>query len=118
MKPTITKKAAGSSYPCLPPEIHPDTVVAVKTIKSRVGIRVVKQTVAQRLNELGARCRKGKLIDRTGLEVRFHQTHGCWGNPPADYLEILDNQKKELRELKKKFTVVEITCNPTGLAPF
>jgi hypothetical protein len=70
-------------------------------------------TVGARLQNLGARCRKKKLVDAKGREVRFHRLVGCWGNPPADYLEQTARQAKELTALKKKYTVVEIPC---GLA--
>jgi hypothetical protein len=43
---------------------------------------------------------------------------GCWGSRPSDYREILDKQQTELQELKKKFNVVEITCNSSGEMPF
>lgn len=118
IRPTVAKPAADPRYGCLPPDIQPGTIVEVKTIKSSVGIRVIKETVLQRLVKIGARCRAGKLVDRNRRGIRFYQLQGCWGNPPADYLEILETGKKELRELKKKFTVIEITCNPSGLMPF
>ncbi len=83
-----------------------------------VGIRLVKETVIHRLDKIGARCKSGKLVDPKGKEIRFYRLQGCWGNPPADYLEILEQQKTELTQLKKKFTVIEITCSQSGLMPF
>src|SRR5687768_8804916 len=70
-------RVARATYGCLPPEIELSTIVEMKTIKSRVGIRVVKETVEQRLNKLGARCRSGNLLDRAGRRIRFHQLQGC-----------------------------------------
>jgi len=115
---TSSKHVAVSKYVCLPDGIKADTIVEAKQITSTAGMRVAKETVVQRLNKLKARCRAGKLRDQKGKEIRFYQVQGCWGNPPADYLEILEEQTKHLRDLKKKFTVIEITCNPTGLMPF
>jgi hypothetical protein len=74
-------------------------------------------TVKQRLVELKARCRRGKLVDRSGREIRFYRLAGCWGNPPPDYREILERQRRELERLKKRYTVIELTCNPDGIDP-
>ncbi len=74
-------------------------------------------TVEQKLVELKARCRRGKLVDRSGKEIRFYRLAGCWGNPPADYREILERQRRELEKLKKRYTVIELTCNPDGIDP-
>jgi hypothetical protein len=74
--------------------------------------------VKLRLDKLDARCRAGKLVDGKNREIRFYQLQGCWGNPPPDYQEILIKQREELEELKRKYTVIEITCNPSGEMPF
>ena len=73
-------------------------------------------TVEQTLNNLGATCTAdGKLVDRTGKEIRFYQLTGCWGNPPENYLDILKKQADEIAQLKQQYTVIEMTCNPRGL---
>ena len=94
-------------YPCLPVDVNEDTVVGVATNAKPI-------TVGQTLRKLKARCSRGRLVDGRGKAIYFYKLQGCWGNPPADYLEILNNQRKEIRELKKKYTVVEMTCNPGG----
>jgi hypothetical protein len=105
-------------YNCLPENIKPDTVVSA-TIKTPGSIEKVKtENVKQRLDKLDARCKAGNLVDGKNREIRLYQLQDCWGNPPADYLEIIDKQRKELEELKKKYTVVEITCNPSGEMPY
>ena len=105
-------------YDCLPQDIKLDKVVSViPKMPDQTG-EVKRETVKQRLVKLDARCKAGKLVDAKNREIRFYQTQGCWGNPPADYLEILDKQQKELQELKKKYTVIEITCNASGEMPF
>jgi len=38
------------------------------------------------------------------------QLIGCWGNPPEDYMEQLERQRLEIKRLKEKYTVVEISC--------
>jgi hypothetical protein len=70
-----------------------------------------KATVKQTLQLLKARCRKGKLVDGTGKEIRFFRLIGCWGNPPDDYEAQLRKQAEELDRLRKKYIVVEISCD-------
>lgn len=112
-------KAAAQSnnrlqYDCLPENIKPDQIVSVIPNPAGREEKFKRETVKQRLDKLDARCAAGKLIDGKKREIRFYQLQGCWGNPPADYQEILSAQEKELKELKKKFAVVEITCNSSG----
>ena len=105
-------------YGCLPNGIKLDTIVSItrKTLKS--DDQIERETVKQRLDNLNARCKAGKLVDGKNREIRFYELQGCWGNPPFNYEEILNNQRKELLELKKKYTVIELTCNPSGEMPF
>ncbi|PYS38228.1 MAG: hypothetical protein DMF71_17165 [Acidobacteria bacterium] len=77
---------------CLPNGIKPDTIVNSERVVPKRGRAVtVKQL----------------LID---LEIRFYRLIGCWGNPPADYQEMLERQNNELNSLKKKYLVIEIPC--------
>lgn len=118
-KRKVTKQLTNQSkYDCLPPDIKLETVVSTTLVESAAGNKTVRETVKQRLDKIKAGCKAGKLVDGKGREIRFYQLQGCWGNPPQDYQEILDNQQKELQELKKKYTVVELTCNPSGGMPF
>jgi hypothetical protein len=105
-------------YDCLPKDIKLDTVVSV--IRKTPGLRgeVERESVKQRLDKLDARCKSGKLVDGQNREIRFYQLQGCWGNPPPDYQEIMNRQREELEELKKKYNVIEITCNPSGKMPY
>ncbi|HLM00894.1 MAG TPA: hypothetical protein VK400_07540 [Pyrinomonadaceae bacterium] len=110
---------SGGGYDCLPPDVKLDTIVSTKEIETASGNKIERESVKQRLDKMSAGCKAGKLIDgATGREIRFYHLQGCWGNPPQDYLEILENQQKELDELKKKYAVVELTCNPSGGLPF
>lgn len=119
MKRKAIKQANNhSKYECLPPDVELETIVSATQIESAAGNKIVKETVKQRLDKINAGCRAGKLTDGKGREIRFYRLQGCWGNPPQDYQEILNNQQKELEELKKKYTVIEITCNPSGGMPF
>jgi hypothetical protein len=97
---------------CLPADMKATEVIAIETKNSKAGDVVTKKiTVKDQLNEIKARCQKGKLVDGSGREIRFYRLAGCWGNPPADYLEILERQQNEINELKKHYRVIEIPCN-------
>ena len=97
---------------CMPPGIQATDVVSSQSAKP--GGKVVTISVAQKLKALRARCRKGKLVDARGTEIRFYQLIGCWGNPPDDYQEQLERQAKELAKLRKRYRVIEMTCNSSG----
>ncbi len=102
-------------YSCLPPGIKEDTTVSSTELASPKGeMTIRKTTVGESLKKLNARCTGGKLVDRRRKPVTFYHLQGCWGNPPADYLEIMERQSEELRNLRKKYTVVEMSCNPSG----
>ena len=101
---------------CLPQNVKLSDVVSVQRGKN--SIAVSKRTVDDRLKELKARCRNGKLTDERGKQIYFYRLIGCWGNPPSDYLERLEQQRVKLRELRKRYTVVEMTCDLSdGLVP-
>src|SRR5262245_13292806 len=53
-------------------------------------------TLRDRLAALHARCVEGKLRDGKGREIVLYRLAGCWGNRPAEYREILEQQKTEL----------------------
>ena len=98
-------------YRCLPDDVEFSELVTrpLTPAEAQSGKRVsVRQTLAR----LKARCKKGKLVDGSGTEIRFYHLIGCWGNPPEDYQEQLAKQERELVELRKKFTVIEISCRP------
>src|SRR5437588_11424237 len=98
------------SLNCLPNNIKEDTVVSVE----QSGKAARQITVKERLKQLKARCRGRKLVDQKGRQIYFYRLTGCWGNPPVDYQEILERQRKEISELKKRYRVIEIPCNPKG----
>ena len=112
----FTIPIAGSGRPpaCLPDGIKPDTIVSSEQVRSAGGTTIRKVTVSELLTKLRAHCKKGKLVDGKSREIYFYRLVGCWGNPPADYQELLEKQKGELVRLKRKYTVVEISCNQGG----
>jgi hypothetical protein len=98
---------------CLPSGIQSTDVVSVGEKRGKQN-HVTVVTVAQKLKDLKARCRRGKLVDSSGREIRFYQMVGCWGNPPDDYQQQLARQDKELARLRKRYRVIEMTCDPSG----
>lgn len=62
-------------------------------------------TVKRRLEELGVRVEGGKLHDASGREVYFYQ-HPLSGPPPDPSEEA--RRRDELRQLKQRYTVVEM----------
>ncbi len=104
---------ANDPFTCLPKGIARTDIVSAQPGKpGRNG--GAKVTVEQKLREIKARCRKGKLVDASGKPIYFYRVQGCWGNPPEDYREILSKQKSELEKLRKSYRVIEMTCNPSG----
>jgi hypothetical protein len=106
--------SASNTDSCLPAGIKSADVVSARTVRTRTKGEVVTVTVAEKLRELKARCRKNKLIDGQGREIRFYQLVGCWGNPPDDYQQQLASQAQELAKLRKRYRVIEMTCDPDG----
>ena len=97
--------APAKNFSCLPKDVRADEVLSYG-FKGKSGL-----TVEKRLIELKARCRRGKLVDAKGREIRFFRI-SCWGNPPVDYLEIQKREGDELAELKKHYTVIVFGCDP------
>lgn len=97
---------------CLPPDVDAAEVIGVEP--SSAGRAPKKITVTTKLNQIGARCRGTRLVDAKGKQIHFYRLTGCWGNPPENYQEILDNQQKELAQLRRRYRVIEISCNPSG----
>ena len=103
---------------CLPVDIKLSDVVEATSARYASGQAsgVHKITVEDKLNELKATCSDdNKLVDGNGKQIMFYHLTGCWGNPPADYQEILQKQRDELQKLKQQYTVIEMTCNPSGM---
>ena len=106
--------AKARSWNCLPDDIKETDVVSTVPVRSGGRREFRKTTVAQKLTELKARCRRGKLVDSAGTQIRFYKLKGCWGYPSEEHNEILEKQRQELLGLKKRYRVIEMTCNPSG----
>jgi hypothetical protein len=103
---------------CLPADVKLTDTVSARVIKSSASGNLVQRvTVQQKLSALKARCNRKthRLVDGRGRPIYFYKLTGCWGNPPANYREILERQDNELRKLKKRYTVVEMNCATSGL---
>jgi hypothetical protein len=96
----------------LPPDVKLDTVAETFLDGAREPRKVSVET---KLMQLRAHVAGDKLVDDSGREIRFFHLTGCWGAAPVDYQKILDKQQRDIEELKKDYTVVTITCNPSGL---
>jgi hypothetical protein len=95
---------------CLPEEISLDSLVSMESSKSDKHPSALKVTVKIRLEQLNARCKRGKLVDGKSRQIYFYTLIGCWGNPPENYLEQLQHQAEEIQRLKKRYTVIQIPC--------
>ena len=102
---------------CLPADIKLGDVVEATSNGYANGqpVGLHKVTVEQKLNELKATCNSdNKLVDGNGKQIVFYHLTGCWGNPPQGYQDILRKQRDEINKLKEQYTVIEMTCNPSG----
>jgi hypothetical protein len=95
---------------CLPEGFELNEVVSGST-ENTAQAKGEKLTIKRALQQMKARCRRGKLVDGAGKEIYFFRLIGCWGNPPEDYEDQLKRQAEKLSELKKKYRVIEIACN-------
>jgi hypothetical protein len=103
---------------CLPADIKLSDVVDATSSGYANGqpAGLHKITVEQTLHELKATCNSdNKLVDGNGKQIVFYHLTGCWGNPPSDYQDILRKQREDINKLKEQYTVIEMTCNPSGV---
>lgn len=104
-------------YDRLPKGITLETEVRKDTLNDKgevVSFEVV--TAEERLNDLKARYEKNVLVDEKGKEIKFFEPL-CRG-VSAGYEQDRADQKakdEELAELKKKFTVIILYCNPANV---
>lgn len=117
---TMTDHDANQSplVKCLPPGVKLSDVVEATRAGNVNGQWVESRqiTVEEKLKDLNATCsRERTLIDGNARPIVFYHLVGCWGNPPPDYQEILQKQQAEIERLKQQNTVIEMTCNPSGV---
>jgi len=107
---TATSPRTDSLSKCLAAGITLDSIVANEPSKLDKQAPSKNVTVKARLSQLKAHCTRGRLVDGKGRQIRFVTLIGCWGNPPDNYLELLENQNREIQQLKKRYTVIQIPC--------
>src|SRR5882672_11285350 len=85
--------AKNKPWTCLPNDINATDIVSTREAPSKKGRREFRKiSVEQKLKDLKARCRRGKLVDASGTEIRFYKLVGCFGHPSDDDREVLDRQ--------------------------
>jgi hypothetical protein len=115
---TNNEVSQSSVAKCLPLEIKLSDIVDAPTAGLGKNRPAASHgvTVEQKLNELKATCNSDKkLVDGNGKQIVFYHLTGCWGNPPEGYQDILQKQRDEISKLKEQYTVIEMTCNPSGI---
>ena len=95
-------------FDCLPKGYRSTDVVSYRH-KSKGGEGNL--TIEDKLVELKAHCREGKLVDGKGREIRFFKI-ACFGNPPSDYEELRQKELEELEKLQKQYCVIVMECDP------
>jgi hypothetical protein len=88
---------------CLPPDLTLSTVIDANPEGKGL-------TVADKLAEMGAHVgADGKLRDRRGKEVTFYKRLSLWwGARPPNYDEVVRKEEDELRELRRRSTVIVV----------
>ncbi len=98
----------------MPENIETETAVE-KAVKNDRGETVSFEvtTVEKILNELKADYKNDKLVDGNGKEVRFYERL-CRGVSRGLEEDAQDQKAKEdeLSELKKRYTVIILYCDP------
>lgn len=101
------KKAGAARINCLPEGFALTDVVSF--VRNTSG-KEENITIEQKLAELKARCKRGRLVDPKGREIKFFRP-ACFGNPPADYEEIRQKESEELARLQKDYNVIIFECD-------
>ncbi len=100
-----------SPLKCLPNGIQGNSIVFAEIVNGKVKQTTVQQT----LTRMSARCQGKQLVDGKGRKVAFFQITSCGGAAPTPQM-IKERQQEQtnLMNLKKRFQVIEMTCNPGG----
>ena len=113
----LTACQATAEITCLPESRQLTDVVSTDGIATKLeeADQIQQTTIIDKLKELKARCENNVLVDGSGKEIRFYRLTGCWGAAPANYEEILAQQRVEIEALQAQYTVITMTCNPSGI---
>ena len=96
----------GAKFDCLPEGYTSADVVSYREKRKEGYV-----TIDDKLVELKAHCKEGKLVDGKGREIRFFK-FACYGNPPIDYEELKQKELQELEKLQKRYCVIVMECDP------
>ncbi len=100
-----------SQFNCLPSDVRlTEFLWATWETQNYVTTLLDGMTIEQKLIELNASCKNGKLVDGNGREIRFVRLVG-WGNAPYNYQEILYKQSVTIEKLMETYTVITIAFN-------
>lgn len=106
-KKTSKGPAPAGQFNCLPEGFQLTDIVSYR-LRGKAGNEHI--TIEEKLGELKAHCKRGKLVDGKGKEIRFFK-FSCFGNPPEDYREIAQKEAQALEKLQKQYNVVIIPCD-------
>jgi hypothetical protein len=101
-------RAQSAHFPCLPEGFQLTDIVSYRLRGKGSDAHI---TIEDKLGELKALCKRGKLLDGKGREIRFFK-FSCFGNPPEDYREIAQKEGQELEKLQKQYHVIILQCDP------
>jgi hypothetical protein len=99
---------------CMPPDVSLSDVLANEMVHMSDTMSERGITVREKLDAIRARCSGGRLVDQNGSRIYFYRMTGCWGNAPADYLDTLSTQDREIAVLRAQYTVLLLSCNQSG----
>ncbi len=102
-------------YDRLPPNITVETKVRKDTLNTKNEVASFEiVSVEKRLRQLKAKYKNNVLVDGKGREIRFFEPlcRGASAGYEQDQEDVRTKQE-ELSELKKKYTVVVLYCDPT-----
>jgi hypothetical protein len=95
-------------FDCLPKDFQLTDIVSYRKRQKSDEKQI---TIEDKLVELKAHCKAGKLIDSKGKEIRFFKL-SCFGNPPENIDEIVQKERQTLARLQKKYHVIVMECDP------
>jgi hypothetical protein len=98
-------QASPSQFPCLPEGFQLEDTISASPKASMQPL-----TIKDKLLEFKAHCKRGKLVDGKGKEIRFFK-FTCFGNPPDNYQEIVQKESQALADLQKRYKVLIIPCD-------
>ena len=94
--------------------IKSNSHVSLTDVASYDNNRKPAKKISEKLGELGAYCAKDKgIVDKNGRAVYIFYPRTCWGNPPLNYQEQIQNERNLLEKLEKSYTLIPIQCDPT-----